>query len=110
MGVGPETRLVNRIRAAILERHPGSWVVKVAGGPYQTAGIPDLLVCVQGRLLGIEVKAPRKGESMQALLRRVTPRQRATIRALTAAGAVAGVAHDVESALALVERSVSSGA
>lgn len=96
---GPETRLVNRIRDAIKAEHPDAWVMKVHGGSYQTAGTPDLLVCVQGRLVAIEVKAPKPGESREATYGRVTPLQRAVLASLLRAGAVAGVALSVEDAL-----------
>ncbi len=58
---GPETRLVQRIVEAIRREYPRAWVQKIHGGPYQTAGIPDLFVVIAGRLLALEVKARRRG-------------------------------------------------
>lgn len=103
MTQGPETRLVNRIRSAIYAVCPDAWVLKVNGGPYQDAGVPDLLVVVSGRLVGIEVKAPRPGESREAALRRVTARQLAVLDALRRAGAEGGVVLSVEEALDLIQ-------
>ena len=31
---------------------------KEHGGPYSTAGIPDIICCYKGRFLGLEVKLP----------------------------------------------------
>lgn len=105
MGTMPETRLVNRIRKAILAEWPDAWVVKVAGGPYQTAGIPDLLACIDGRLFGLEVKHQKPGESREKALARVTIRQQATIDRLVQAGAVAGTVLEVDETLALIKQS-----
>lgn len=102
---GPETLLVDRIRKAIKREHPTAWVMKVHGSPYQPAGIPDLLVVLDGHLTGIEVKAPRSAEATSATMARVTPRQWATIEALRRAGATAGVAFSVEAALRLLDHS-----
>ena len=34
------------------------WYTKIWGGGYQKAGIPDIIVCVEGLFLSVEVKAP----------------------------------------------------
>lgn len=91
----PEARLTNKIKAAIQAEYPGSWAVKVHGGPYQTAGIPDLLVCIEGRLVGFEVKVPGREKTL-------TPRQDATLKALRRAGALASMITSVEQALTLL--------
>ena len=37
----------------------GAWYIKYwAGGGYTRAGVPDLLTCIHGRFIGIEVKGP----------------------------------------------------
>lgn len=100
----PETELVNRMRRAIKTRWPDAFVVKLHGNPYQTAGLPDLLVVLRGRTVGIEVKAPRIGESREHALGRVTMRQQAVLDDLAEAGAVAGVALTVDEAVELVAR------
>jgi Holliday junction resolvase len=38
----------------------GWWVMKIHGGPYQLAGVPDLLCLKDGRALFLEVKQPGK--------------------------------------------------
>lgn len=41
-------------------RDSGAYVFKVVGSPMQHRGTPDLLVCFQGRFIGIELKVPGK--------------------------------------------------
>jgi hypothetical protein len=95
----PEARLTNKIKAAIQEAYPGSWAVKVHGGPYQTAGIPDLLVCINGRLVGFEVKTPGREGTL-------TPRQEATLKTLRRAGAVAAMVTSDTQALDILEEEI----
>lgn len=47
-----------RIRRA-LEREFGGWWFKVWGGPFQQAGIPDIIGCVNGMFFALEVKMPK---------------------------------------------------
>jgi hypothetical protein len=97
-----ETLLVRRIRRAIEERWPAAVVVKIAGGPYQQSGLPDLLVILLGRLICLEVKAPQPGESEEHARSRATVLQQATLDRLHEAGAITAVVVSVEEALALV--------
>lgn len=46
-GIYPAGRQANRI----------GWYVKVWGGGFQKAGVPDILACIRGRFVAIEVKA-----------------------------------------------------
>lgn len=62
------------------------WFFKVHGGPFQTAGIPDILACRDGRLFGFEVKQVGK---------KATPIQQRTIDLINDAGGVALVVHSV---------------
>lgn len=98
-----EKQVERAIREAILEAEPRAWSLKVHGGPYQDVGVPDLLFCIEGRLLAIEVKVRKPGESIHALVRRVTLNQKKQLRELKSAGAVAGVATSPEEALILLE-------
>ena len=90
--MGPESRLVSRILKAL--RAQGGFWFKVHGGPYQVAGIPDIIGCLNGHFVAIEVKIP--GNLPTAL-------QWRTIESLTAAGARAGVAYSVAQALAIAK-------
>jgi Holliday junction resolvase len=66
--VGNETSLTAKIVKDA--KALGFWTFKIAGGPFQTAGIPDLL-CVRGGIaVFLEVKvAPNKPTPLQ--LRRI---------------------------------------
>ena len=74
-------------------RSRGAWVFKVHGSPYQTVGVPDLLVSYQGRFYAMEVKQPGKPLSLI---------QAKTIEDIRATGAVAGRVESVEDAVALL--------
>lgn len=81
----------------VLKARGVRWLIKTHGGPYQAAGLPDIIAIAPGtgRLLGIEVKRPGG---------RLTDLQRATLARINEAGGVAGVAFGVDDALALLER------
>lgn len=72
--------------------------MKTHGSAYQRSGVPDLLAIAPktGRLVGIEVKRPRLGRPTELQLRQIDR--------INAAGGVAGIATNVEEALALVRR------
>lgn len=95
MPAKPETLLQRKIKAALEQKFGGYWV-KIHGGPFQPAGLPDLVGVVRGQLIGIEVKRPETRADL-------TPRQDAMLRKLREAGAVTGVATSVAEALELVE-------
>lgn len=88
---GNETQVVAAIKRRILKEWPGSWVLKVAGGPYQEPGVPDLLACVQGKFIGLEVKHRKPGESHQHAIGRASVQQREQIRRIWKAGGTAEV-------------------
>lgn len=103
-----EAGLVRAITKEIVRRWPASVVYKIHGGPQQEVGIPDLLVAVGGRLVGIEVKHQKPGESRRAALARVSAVQQRQIDRLRAAGCVAGVALSPDEAVGLIEKSLTS--
>ena len=52
-----EKNFENRVKKFLEEK--GCWFLKYwAGASYTKVGIPDLLVCCNGRFLGVEIKAP----------------------------------------------------
>jgi Holliday junction resolvase len=55
VSVGPEKRFENKIKA-MLDEH-GAWYVKYFANRNTRSGIPDILACVNGEFLGIEVKS-----------------------------------------------------
>ena len=93
----PESRLQRKIRKALESAFPGSFWFKVHGGPFQRAGLPDLLGCVRGTYIGIEVKMPGKEP---------TKLQLNVMMRIHAAGGQAGYATSVEEALAYVAAAV----
>ena len=99
-----ETQLQARIVKAIKGIRPNSWIFHPVGGPFQLPGVPDLLMCVDGLFIGMEIKHPKPGESVQHARERATPQQRRQIGLINKAGGMAGVVVSVPEALDLVHR------
>jgi len=70
-----------------LKTVPGCFCWKEHGGMYGTAGIPDIIACINGRFFGFEVKTDSG---------RPTKLQEATIRKILAAGGTALVVRSVD--------------
>jgi len=85
-----EAILVTKIKKA-LEKE-GCWVLKVHGGPYQQAGVPDLIVCFKSDFIALEVKTPERRSSVTAL-------QKATMEMIRDADGEAYVVTSVDEAL-----------
>jgi Holliday junction resolvase len=51
----PETKVKAKVHAAL--KLAGAYAVNYIGGQYATAGTPDILACLDGVFIGIEVKA-----------------------------------------------------
>lgn len=90
----PESRLQRRIRKAI-EQKFGGWWVKMWGGPFMPAGIPDLLGCIEGKFFALEVKRPIRSSKTSAI-------QDATIEDIRQCGGHSTVVRSVDEALAFV--------
>lgn len=67
---------------------------KEHGGMYGTAGIPDIIACIDGRFFGFEVKT-EDGKP--------TKLQEATIRKILAAGGTALVVRSVDEVRAVID-------
>ncbi|APH24385.1 VRR-NUC domain-containing protein [Clostridium botulinum] len=52
-----EKKFENEIKK-FLSQLPKTWFYKNWSGPYSKSGIPDIIACVDGHFVGIEVKAP----------------------------------------------------
>ncbi len=78
-----ESRLQRKIRKALESVYPGSFWFKVHGGPFQKAGLPDLIGCVQGQFVALEIKQPGKHPTVL--------QQRIILRILAADGAATSV-------------------
>lgn len=76
---GPEKRITDCILAYLRSR-PSTWRFKVGAGPFQVAGLPDIVGCTDGRFFAFEVKQPGKT---------ATPLQSATLAAIKRAGGIA---------------------
>jgi hypothetical protein len=80
-----ETQITKQIRQVLA--YAGAMTIKIAGGPYQKPGISDLLVCLSGRFIAIEVKRPGHHP---------TPLQVDFIKQVQAAGGIGFVTYSVE--------------
>jgi hypothetical protein len=83
----PETRVKNKIRDYL--KSLGCWYYFVMNNGMGRHGCPDILVCHNGRLFAIEVKAPGK-------LKNTTPNQDREIAWINASGGVAVVVDNVD--------------
>jgi len=91
--VSAEKKVENQIKRYLDSL--GAYHVKIHGSAYMPAGTPDILACIDGTFVGIEVKKP-KGGVVSAL-------QKLKIKQIRNAGGVALVATSVEE----VERELS---
>ena len=80
-----ETRLKNKVIQFIKREYPGVWVYKAADR--WTSGIPDLLLCIEGRFYAIELKVGRN---------QPTRIQRYVIEKIRASGGKAEVCRNVD--------------
>lgn len=101
-----ESQLVKAMERAIVREWPTAWVLKVHGGPYQTGGVPDLLVVVDGHPFGFEAKFLRPGETREHALSRVTLRQQHTLDRLAGAGVTSAAVISVDEVLDTIRRCV----
>lgn len=68
---------------------------KEHGGMYGTAGIPDIICCLNSRFIGIEVKKPDG---------KVSKLQEVTLRKIKKASGIAIVAYSVDDVKAIVDK------
>lgn len=100
MAQKPETRLQRKIRDE-LEREIGGFWFKSAGGPFQRRGLPDLIGCVNGLFIGLEVKRPGDRRGPTAL-------QSETGQRITDNGGCFAVVNSAEAALKVVRQCLKS--
>jgi hypothetical protein len=99
-----ESGLVEGIRKAVVKKYPGAWIFKVHGGQMQMAGVPDILMCIDGLIIGAEAKHKKPGESETHARERATPGQIVQIQRINNAGGIAGVVLTPQETLDLIER------
>lgn len=90
---GPEKKVENNIKKYLDKL--GAYYLKVHGSMYQPAGTPDILACVNGKFIGIEVKRPNGGT--------VSALQKNKLKKIELAGGVAVVARSVEDVSAMLK-------
>lgn len=98
-----EAELVKKMVQLIKDRYPSAWVFKVVGNPYQSSGVPDVLLCINGQLAAIEAKHQKPGESADHAFGRTSEIQKATLVNLSRAGSVSAVAISVFGAIAAAD-------
>ena len=98
-----EAGLVKSIKNAIAKAYPNALIIKTVGNAYQGAGIPDLLVCIEGRFIGLEVKHQKPNESLEHARGRATSHQLNYIKKIRNAGGVGEIVLSVEEALKALE-------
>lgn len=91
---GLEKKVENNIKKYLDKL--GAYYLKVHGSMYQPAGTPDILACVNGKFIGIEVKRPNGGT--------VSALQKNKLKKIELAGGVAVVARSVEDVSAMLKR------
>lgn len=70
MASKPETKIVKKCMALLDKKFPGFYF-KTHGGPYQKAGLPDIIGVYKGRFIGIEIKCPSKEDTLTDLQKKV---------------------------------------
>ena len=88
-----ERDIVAKIRA-YLKTVPNCFFWKEHGGQYGTAGVPDIIACINGHFFAFEVKTETG---------KPTALQEATIRKILKAGGTAAVVRSVSEVRALIE-------
>nr|WP_026681362.1 VRR-NUC domain-containing protein [Priestia megaterium] len=86
MSQGPEKKVENQIKSYLDKI--GAYHRKTHGSLFSKAGTPDILACIKGRFVAIEVKREEGGE--------VSPLQKANIKMIQQAGGVAFVASSLK--------------
>ena len=94
----PENRLAKRIKVALEGTVGGLWLT-IHGSSYQQAGIPDLIVLVEGMFFGLEVKMPDKRDNTTKL-------QDHFLTTIRQEGGIAAVVTSPKEALAIVRESL----
>ena len=80
-----------------LKTVPRCFAWKEHGGMYGTAGIPDIIACIDGRFYAFEVKTP---------VGKTTALQDATFRKILACGGTAAVVRSVDEVRAVINGSL----
>ena len=104
-----ETTVVNNIKKALTEKYPFAVVYKIHGSPHQETGIPDLVCCISGRFIALEVKHQKQGESIEHAKGRASVRQVYQIERIRKAGGISEVVLTPEEALEVIAQTLEQG-
>jgi len=85
MSDGPEKKIENQIKSYL--DSIGTYYIKTHGSMFSKAGTPDIIACVNGVFVAIEVKKPGGVESSL---------QKAKVKIIQKAGGVAFFAYSLE--------------
>ena len=88
-----EKAVENKIKKWLEDK--GYWYFKVHGSIFQPSGIPDILACINGKFVAIEVKRTKGGV--------ISPLQKAQIEKIKENGGIAGVANSMEEFLEILK-------
>lgn len=88
-----EKAVENKIKKWLKDKN--YWFFKVHGSIFQPSGIPDVLACINGKFIAIEVKRSKGGI--------VSPLQKAQIEKIKENGGIAGVASSMEEFLEILK-------
>nr|DAX52571.1 MAG TPA: Nuclease [Caudoviricetes sp.] len=88
-----EKKVENKIKKWLKDK--GYWYFKVHGSIYQPSGIPDILACINGKFVAIEVKRSEGGI--------ISTLQKAQIEMIKKNGGIAGVANSMEEFLEILK-------
>ena len=57
MATGPEAKVKTKLRKRLIKEFPGCWTYMAPGGAFGRKGVPDIIACICGLFVAIEVKA-----------------------------------------------------
>jgi len=89
-----EQSLIEQVKS-YLNGYPGLFYWKEHGGIYGTAGIPDIIICYQGRFIALECKSKN---------RKPTVLQQITINKINRAGGTAVVVYCLDEVKELLKQ------
>jgi hypothetical protein len=100
MAKGPEGRLQKKMKEELQKAFPSSFWYKTHGSQFQQKGIPDLVGCVNGRFIGIEVKIPGKEKTLTKI-------QEHTIKLICDASGLSFMSTDIDYSIDMIRKYIS---
>jgi penicillin-binding protein-related factor A (putative recombinase) len=91
-----ESNLVYKIMQVLKAKTKCKWL-KIHGGPYQEAGISDIVGCYKGIFIALEVKLPGKEGELSAL-------QNKFLKDIITSGGIGHMITSVKQALDIIDR------